>query len=459
MSGMCIFRVAKIKGFGQLAAVAGHNLRTRSTPNANPNIQNIVVKGGQNFEQIRASWEQETAGITIRKNAVIATEVLISASPKFFRPHNPKKAGHWEPERLEKWRAATEKFIAEQFPHAVSVVLHLDESTPHYQIIDVPLVTNKKGKTTLSHYAKFGGPPSNMSRWQDLAAASVKHLGIKRGIKNSTAKHITVQKYYSTLQTPTAELPHVATANPPPLPPARVTEKIPLIQAAKDRKQREKDHEAQRQKRLKEIEKRNAAKLRNYDVIEKKANQYDLVVNRLESTKADLQRSQEEIERKELELEALRAIAKRLRPIDPDVVLERVYSARKLSTGMFRVGDQIIHTQDAPKATLAGSRLWKLGNKHGRGAIDLVMELGACDYKKAVLILLDHFESKLVLADLSNLAEASYSHEIQRIEREKEKMEAAEKARKTLMEQAAQARSERVSAGEGMQYRRSKPRF
>ena len=459
MSGMCIFRVAKIKGFGQLAAVAGHNLRTRSTPNANPNIQNVVVKGGQNFEQIRASWEQETAGVTVRKNAVIATEVLITASPEFFRPHNPEKAGHWEPERLSQWRTATEKFIAERFPHAVSVVLHLDESTPHYQIIDVPLMTNRKGKTTLSHYAKFGGPPSNMSRWQDLAAASVKHLGIKRGLKNSTAKHTTIQKYYSALQTPTAKLPPVTTPKPEPMPPARGMEKIPLSQAAKERKQKEKELEEQRERRLKEIKKRNAAKLKHYDVIEKKANQYDLVVKKLETAKADLQRLQDEVERKDQELEALRAVAKRLRPIDPDVVLKRVYSAQKLSEGVFKVGERAVYTQDAPKTTLAGSRLWRLGGKQGRGAIDLVMELGSCDYKKAVLTLLDHFESEVILSELTSHAETLYTHEIQRIEREKEKEEAAEKARKTLMEQAAQARSEKVAAGEVMQYRRSKPRF
>ena len=458
MSSMCIFRVAKIKGFGQLAAVAGHNLRTRSTPNANPNIQNIVVKGGQNFEQIRSSWEQETAGVTVRKNAVIATEVLISASPEFFRPHNPKKAGHWEPERLSQWRTATEKFIAEQFPHAVSVVLHLDESTPHYQIIDVPLV-NKKGKKTLSHYGKFGGSRATLRKWQDLAASSVKHLGIKRGLKNSTAKHTPIQKYYSALTTPTVELPRITTPKPKPMPPARGMEKIPLSQAAKERKQKEKELDEQREKRLKEIEKRNAAKLKNYDVIEKKANQYDLVVNKLETAKADLQRLQDEIERKDQELEALRAVAKRLRPIDPDVVLKRVYSAQKLSEGAFKVGERAVYTQDAPKTTLAGSRLWRLGGKQGRGAIDLVMELGSCDYKKAVLTLLDHFENEVILSELTSHAETRYTYEIQRIEREKEKAEAAEKARKTLMEQAAQARNEKVAAGESMQYRRSKPRF
>jgi hypothetical protein len=459
MSSMCIFRVAKIKGFGQLAAVAGHNLRTRSTPNANPNIQNIVVKGGQNFEQIRASWEQETAGITIRKNAVIATEVLISASPEYFRPDKPKKAGHWLEDRLNKWRAATEKFIAKHFPHAVSIVLHLDESTPHYQIIDVPVMLNQKGKKILSHYGKFGGSRSTLSKWQDLAASSVKHLGIKRGLKNSTAEHTPIQKYYSALTAPVAELPRITTPKPKPMPPARGMEKIPLSQAAKERKQKEKDREEQRERRLKEIEKRNAAKLKNYDVIEKKANQYDLVVNKLESAKADLQRLQDEIERKDQELEALRAVAKRLRPIDPDVVLKRVYSAQKLSEGVFKVGERAVYTQDAPKTTLAGSRLWRLDGKQGRGAIDLVMELGSCDYKKAVLTLLDHFENEVILSELTSHAETLYTYEIQRIEREKEKAEAAEKARKTFMEQAAQARSEKVAAGEGMQYRRSKPRF
>lgn len=421
MSSMCIFRIAKIKSINQLGAVANHNLRTRPTPNADPNKKNIVVKGGHNFEQIKSSWNQKVAGMTVRKNAVIATEVLISASPEYFRPDDPKKSGYWLKERLHKWRAATEKFIAKQFPHAISVVLHLDESTPHYQIIDVPLMPNKKGKLALSHYAKFGASRFDLSKWQDLAAASVEHLGIKRGLKNSTAKHTTIQKYYSALQTPTAKLPPVTTPKPEPMPPAGLMEKLPLSQAAKNRSQKEKDHEEQQKKRLKEIRERNKAKLKNYDIIEKKANQYDLLAKKLDSAKTGLQRLQDEIKQKDLEIEALKSIAKRLRPIDPETVLERVYNTQKLSATVFKVGDRTIRIQDAPRATLAGSKVWILGDKKGRGAIDLVMKLENCDYEKAVSILLDHFETDLITADSNALTETIYAQAIQKIAKEKAK--------------------------------------
>ena len=37
---------------------------------------------------------------TIRKNGVLCVEMLLTASPEYFRPDNPSRAGYYEPERL-----------------------------------------------------------------------------------------------------------------------------------------------------------------------------------------------------------------------------------------------------------------------------------------------------------------------------------------------------------------------
>src|SRR5690349_4795479 len=120
-----VFRVAKLKSFGEIAAAGSHNLRTRPTPNAASGGKFIQVVALD--EPAHLAVQKKIGDQKIRSNAVLAVEAVISASPEYFRPDDPSRAGHWEKDRLDAWRAAVEPWIAENFPHAVSVVLHLDE--------------------------------------------------------------------------------------------------------------------------------------------------------------------------------------------------------------------------------------------------------------------------------------------------------------------------------------------
>lgn len=206
-----VFRFAKLKDAGKINAAQCHNTRNRKTLNANSNVENIILKTCDNAY---ASVIEAIGKQTIRKNAVLAMEIIISASPEYFRPDEPERFGYWENDRLQAWRDVMEPWILEKFPHAVSIILHLDETTPHYQILDVPL--DAKGK--LNARGKFGGDnQADIKRWQDWAAEPVKALGIARGIEGSTAKHEHIQSYYAKTNASTPSLVKLPEPEPPSL--------------------------------------------------------------------------------------------------------------------------------------------------------------------------------------------------------------------------------------------------
>ena len=194
-----VFRVAKLRSQGDVGTALVHNER-RPGFDASKSWSHVDLSRSHLNPVLVAPEPVPVAeivrrktGKSPRKNAVLATEILIGASPDYFRPKNPAAAGTWDPDRLQAWRDAVEPWIAERFPHAHSVVLHLDESTPHYQVIDIPLVEGADGSLRLAHKVKYGGEKRrDMERWQTWAAEPVAHLGIERGLRGSTAIHTPV---------------------------------------------------------------------------------------------------------------------------------------------------------------------------------------------------------------------------------------------------------------------------
>ena len=204
---MVIFRIKKLKTMGNVGGAAMHNTREMETSNAithDPSHSAIAIVSPPAGMSVVDALKEKLEGVHVRSNAVLAVEVLISASPEYFRPDNPSAAGTWDIDKLDAWRKAQEKFIAKEFPHAVSVMLHLDEATPHYQIIDVPI--DEKGK--LNARGKYSGDTRNdkLKDWQTKAANAVRHLGIERGVMGSKAEHKDVKRTYGQLTAPTPEL-------------------------------------------------------------------------------------------------------------------------------------------------------------------------------------------------------------------------------------------------------------
>jgi Plasmid recombination enzyme len=201
MAGKAIFRISKLKSFAAIAGAEHHNRRTRTTLNADPDRQsdNFTFLGDGDRPLVKLAHERIGAQ-KIRKNAVLAVDVFISASPEYFRPEALDQAGYWQSEKLTDWWKANQAFLQQEFglERILRAECHLDESTPHIHAVVVPLT--EAGK--LSYRQLYGGNRTQLSALQDRAWVAVAHLGLERGMKGSQAKHQEVQAWYAEMQRP-----------------------------------------------------------------------------------------------------------------------------------------------------------------------------------------------------------------------------------------------------------------
>ncbi|HEY9772149.1 MAG TPA: MobV family relaxase [Coleofasciculaceae cyanobacterium] len=190
-----IARIAKLKS-GNVGASGQHTRRARETPNANPEIANIRFIGqpdSSSLPSLETIVRERIGEQTIRKNAVLCVEMLLTASPEYFRPDDPSKAGYYEPERLADFQQSVHNWLDNEYgDRIVRAELHLDESTPHVHAYLVPL--DERGK--LNCRGLFGGR-QKLSQFQDSYANAMSLIGLERGIKGSRAKHTTVKQYYA----------------------------------------------------------------------------------------------------------------------------------------------------------------------------------------------------------------------------------------------------------------------
>jgi hypothetical protein len=82
--------------------MAGNQARTRTTPHADPERENWVLAGS--IDSARDTLQlSENAGIRRRRNGVLAIELILTASPTYFRPNAREQAGEWHDDRLWAW--------------------------------------------------------------------------------------------------------------------------------------------------------------------------------------------------------------------------------------------------------------------------------------------------------------------------------------------------------------------
>jgi 5S rRNA maturation endonuclease (ribonuclease M5) len=341
-----IARIAKLKS-GNIGASEQHTKRARETPNANPEIDNIRFIGqvdtawGQNLETL---VRERIGEQTIRKNAVLCVEMLLTASPEYFRPDDPSKAGYYQPQRLENFQQAVHKWLDQEYgDRIVRAELHLDEATPHVHAYLVPL--DERGK--LNCRGLFGGR-QKLSQFQDSYAEAMSPLGLERGIKGSRAKHTAIKEYYAAV-----------TKSPD------LTLDMKTIQ-----------HQlADRQRAIKEKEQALiTAKLLSRDKEE--------LQQRLQKAEIKIKTQAKELTNWKIRYAD---IAKGVRDLPlKDVVYELGLEPDPKDQHKWQNEHHIIN--------ITGSKFYDWKHlKGGGGAIDLVMHVNECDYKQAVAWLNDSF--------------------------------------------------------------------
>ena len=129
-----ILRFAKYKG-PEIGRIEAHNERTKEKYASNPDID--TSRSHLNFHLVqpkrkyRAEAEQQITetGCRTRKDSVRVVEVLVTASPEFFKGKNKAEVRAFFEEALS--------FLAKHQSKEtiLSAVVHMDEKTPHIHLL------------------------------------------------------------------------------------------------------------------------------------------------------------------------------------------------------------------------------------------------------------------------------------------------------------------------------------
>jgi len=156
-----ILRFAKYKG-PEIGHIEAHNERTKEQYASNPDVD--TSRSRFNFHLIeplrkyRAEAEKQIAeaGCRTRSDSVRVIEVLVTASPEFFKDKKKAEVRAYFTDALD--------FIKEHQNEKtiISAVVHMDEKTPHMHLCFVPLTED--GRLSAKDIV---GNKKKLTWWQD----------------------------------------------------------------------------------------------------------------------------------------------------------------------------------------------------------------------------------------------------------------------------------------------------
>lgn len=242
MKPYAILRFAKLKTLQNVAGSGQHTWRECPTPNADSEeTGRNKTLGASGSAALVDAVKKRVAQATekISADSVPCIEILATASPEWWKQASRQNLADFF-ERAGAW--IQKKFGKE---NVVSMVAHLDETSPHLVAYVVPLVevagkTRKRSvitgnnpdgtkKRETREFQTAAGYRLSAAHWLDGReklstlqtefAEELQPLGLRRGIEKSRAKHQTIKQWYARLNQPAAPLPEVVTPAPQPMPP------------------------------------------------------------------------------------------------------------------------------------------------------------------------------------------------------------------------------------------------
>lgn len=219
-------RTRKLKTNYKMRSCDRHNRRLYQPKNLVPHPKYANKRMvGHAYESVRQAVTRriKETGAKPAKNSVLAQEIVLYASPEYFRPQyhrkDPDGFGKFDDKPTAQWANATKNWLVEKYgDNLVSVDLHLDESTPHIHAVVTPIMEKTLKKKRTKEQIKNNEPAETytakrfdadtMFGWkqhdsfQAEYAGALKHLGLVPGVKKdrSKAEHETHHEYNQKLK-------------------------------------------------------------------------------------------------------------------------------------------------------------------------------------------------------------------------------------------------------------------
>jgi hypothetical protein len=186
----------KAKAMAAIAASSAHTMREKPTPNADPDgAAPVVMHLADGKTPYQAARHLIDGAERRNRDTVLCREIVLSASPSYFRPGRVTMGGVFEPDKVKAWATASLAWAKRQWPDQLaSAILHLDEMTPHLHLLVVPRVKSTAGVWRLNSKALFDR--ERLRELQTGYGAAMAPLGIRRGEPGSQAQHSEVRQFY-----------------------------------------------------------------------------------------------------------------------------------------------------------------------------------------------------------------------------------------------------------------------
>ena len=200
MAAYAIMRCKKLASMGSVASSLKHCFRERETLNANPERtpSNMHAKGAARSTDEAMGKLRTMLPEKRRKDAVLAVEYLLTASPEWWAKATPEEQQKFF-QRSHAWLA--KKYGADRI---IVATVHKDETSPHLSAFVVPLTQD--GRLSAK---EFIGNRAQMQADQTSFAAAVRDLGLERGIPGSKAKHQSIRAHYAAIAAGEKDVPQL----------------------------------------------------------------------------------------------------------------------------------------------------------------------------------------------------------------------------------------------------------
>jgi hypothetical protein len=201
-------------GRGTLDGAAKHLLREIPTRNADPDRRSKNENHGptKSVDEVLKVAADRLAPFTnktgknkgkLRGNAVVGIEVLVTASPEWFKDPAALNSGGTAKDYFD----SAQQWLNNRFGagNLILSVRHYDETSPHLQCIYLP-IRERGGRSRLDGWAMLGGAESLKTDQTKFADEVGAEFGLVRGIKKSKMDHLEMGELYGQLKTPTPEI-------------------------------------------------------------------------------------------------------------------------------------------------------------------------------------------------------------------------------------------------------------